>query len=222
MLALLLAIIILVGCGRDKGSYEIEGTFLDACSLQPVQRAKGVIYVYDVDSIQVNEQGYFHEEASWDVELGWMLKPREYVDLETQLFDNNAQRSFYTAFTMEKGYSNMGNILLNTQLAIPMRFMGDTTTCSKCKWEIFVRQENAWRIWSHQNKINLVNVPNIIIELTNDTPLEWNIIDDRPQNPVMLTVIEIDSAQVRSTKLTMDISDQINRCGLSDTVTINL
>jgi hypothetical protein len=48
------------------------------------------------------------------------------------------------------------------------------------------------------------------------------MIDDRPQNPVMLTVIEIDSARVRSTKLSEDISDQINRCGLSDTVYIKL
>jgi hypothetical protein len=222
ILAFLTLCVTLASCGRDKGSYEIEGTFLDACTLEPLQRTKGIIYVYDRDSIDVNSLGYFHEEKSWDVELGWMQRPREHVWLESHFFDNDLQRSFFASFSMTKGYTNMGHILINAQLEIPVRFSSDTTTCTSCKWEVYLEQQNSWRISSHQRDINLSSVPGFVINFTNDTPLEWDIVYDRPQNPIILGVIEIDSAGVRSNILTLDISDQVNRCGLSDTVVVKL
>jgi hypothetical protein len=208
------------GCGRDKGDYEIEGVILDACTKEPLKGAQlsAQIY-YEVDTATTDSSGYFHLSASWDLERGIFSKQTDVI-LSLRYFDDSLQGDVDALFIMPRGYSNMGAIM-NAYVQLPLKFEVDSSTCTNCRWDILVSQNNGWGDM-YPNSMRLHNVPTTSINISEFMVVSWDTINQKPTSPIMLSITEIDSTNKHSEKPALDVSSKLTLCGFSDTLLIKL
>ena len=209
-----LLLVLLVSSCRDKGSFSWYGRLIDACEGGTIGDAELTVKTSgDFFSTTSGADGTFEVSGSWNepCPLGncKQVPPELTISFTRQ---GMLQRiSLYPPL----GRHDFGDLILLDTLEIPLAFTGDTTGWINKEIRLYITQDGVSPALQFGQSVFLTELPKTL-KIARPTAFETG--SNEPQFPFYLFYYAND----RSSGIELDITSQIRRCAVADTVVLEL